>query len=181
MTTLQTQPKTTTWNIDPNHADVQFAVKHLGLMTVRGHFPTVSGSAITEDGKLQSFEAVIDATSINTRVADRDTHLRSTDFLNTEKYPEIRFKSTAVTSLGGNNYLVVGDLTIAGQTHPTELEVEISDPVKDPWGSTRSSAVAQGAISRKDWGLTWNMALEAGGFVVGDEVKITIEVEGTAS
>jgi polyisoprenoid-binding protein YceI len=175
------QPAVTQWNIDPTHSDVQFAVKHLGLMTVRGHFEKVSGTATTDNGRLTRFQASIDPASINTRVADRDKHLRSADFLDVEKYPELKFKSTDIQPAAGNSYKVSGDLSIAGQTHPAELEVEITDPIKDPWGFTRSSAVATTKISRKEWGLVWNQVLEAGGFAVGDEVKITIEVEATAA
>src|SRR5512146_1959240 len=113
---------TTTWNIDPSHSNVQFSVKHMGLMTVRGHFEKVSGSARTVDGKLESVEAVIDVSSINTRVADRDNHLRSADFFDVEKWPDLRFRSTAIQELGGNRYKVTGDLTIAGQTHPVDMD-----------------------------------------------------------
>ena len=178
-----TEPKqqTTTWNIDPLHSDVQFSVKHLGLMTVRGHFEKVSGSAVTENNKLVSFEANIDPASINTRVGDRDNHLRSADFLNTDKWPEMKFKSAQVAEVAPNAYKVIGDLTMAGQTHPVELDVEVTDAIKDPWGLTRRSAEAHGTISRKQWGLVWNKVLETGGLTVGDEVKITIEVEGTAA
>ena len=171
----------TTWNIDPMHSDVQFSVKHLGLMTVRGHFEKVSGSAKTENGKLTAFEAVIDPASINTRVADRDKHLRSADFFNVEQWPEMKFVSTSIQEVGTDNYRVSGDLTMAGQTHPVELSVELSEQIKDPWGLTRRSAEAHGTISRKEWGLVYNQILETGGFAVGDEVKITIEVEGTAA
>src|SRR5579885_3495758 len=127
MNAMAANPKleqaTTTWNIDPNHSDVQFSVKHLGLMTVRGHFEKVSGTAKTENGKLVAFEATIDPASINTRVADRDAHLKSADFFNVEVHPDLTFKSTEVKEIGHNEYQVTGDLTIAGQTHPVELDV----------------------------------------------------------
>ena len=177
----EVQQATTTWNIDPNHSDVQFSVKHMGLMTVRGHFEKVTGTATTDSGKLVAFEAEIDPSTINTRVKDRDAHLRSADFLDVEKHPALSFKSTSVAGKGKNEYEVVGDLTISGQTHPVSLDVEITDPVKDPWGNTRSSAIATGRISRKEWGLTYNQILETGNLLVGDEVKITIEVEGIAA
>ena len=173
--------QTTTWNLDATHSDVQFSVKHLGLLSVKGHFEKVSGSAKTVDGKLAEFEATIDANSITTRNNDRDNHLRSADFLNTEKYPELRFKSSQIREVGRNRYQATGDLTIAGQTHPVELEIETADPIKDPWGFTRAAATATTEISRKQWGLTWNQVLETGGLVVGDEVKITIEVEAVAA
>ena len=170
-----------TWNIDPTHSDVQFSVKHMGLMTVRGHFEKVSGTAQLENGQLKSFQSTIDASSINTRVADRDAHLKSADFFNVEKYPELVFKSTSIVPVGDHAYKATGDLTIAGQTHPITLDVEITDPVKDPWGNTRAAASANGQISRKQWGLEWNAVLETGGLIVGDEVKITIEVEAIAA
>ena len=180
MSAVTAAQQATTWNIDPTHSDVQFAVKHLGLMTVRGHFEKVSGSAKTTNGKLESFEARIEVASINTRVADRDAHLRSGDFFDVEKYPDLTFKSTNVKGAAGS-YKVVGDLSLHGQTHPVELEVELTEPIKDPWGLTRVAAQAHGVISRKQWGLVYNQVLEAGGFAIGDEVRITIEVEGTAA
>ena len=176
----EVKPQTTQWAIDPSHSDVQFSVKHLGLMTVRGHFEKVAGTATTVDGRLTAFEAVIDAGSINTRVAQRDEHLRSADFFNVERWSELTFKSTKVEGDGGE-YKVVGDLTIAGQTHPVELSVEVTDPITDPWGNTRRAAAAHGKISRKEWGLVYNQILETGGLAVGDEVKITIEVEAVES
>jgi polyisoprenoid-binding protein YceI len=175
----EVKPQTTTWTIDPLHSDVQFSVRHLGLMTVRGHFEKVQGSAKLSGGSLESFEAVIEVSSISTRVADRDKHLRSADFFNVEQWPEMSFRSTRVVRAGGNAYSVTGDLTLAGQTHAVELEVELTDPITDPWGLTRRAATAHGTISRKQWGLVYNQVLEAGGFAIGDEVKITIEVEAT--
>ena len=177
----QLKESTTVWNLDPTHSNVQFSVRHLGIMSVKGHFEKLTGSATTQNGKLTSFEAVIDAASITTRNEDRDKHLRSADFLDTEKYPELKFKSTEVTEISRNVYKAVGDLTIAGQTHPVEMQIEATDPIKDPWGLTRIAAQTSLEISRKQWGLTWNQALEAGGFVVGDEVKIQIEVEAVVA
>lgn len=170
----------TTWNIDPAHSHVQFSVKHMGLMTVRGSFDKVTGSAKTLGRKLESVEATIDASSINTRVADRDTHLRSADFFNVEKWPDLKFRSTHVKEISINHYEVTGDLTMAGQTHPVVMDVAVTDPIQDPWGMTRSAAEATATISRKEWGLTWNKVLEAGSLMVSDEVKITLEIEATA-
>jgi polyisoprenoid-binding protein YceI len=177
----QPTQQNTSWNLDPSHSDVQFSVRHLGLFSVKGHFETVAGSAKTEDGKLVDFEAVIDATSLNTRNKDRDGHLRSADFLDTEKFPEIRFKSTAIREVARNNYKASGDLTISGETHPVELDIEMSESIKDPWGLTRTAAQATTEISRKQWGLVYNQILETGGLAVGDEVKISIEVEAVAA
>ncbi len=177
----QLKDSLTSWNLDPTHSDVQFSVRHLGLLSVKGHFEKLTGTAKTENGKLTYFEANIDATSITTQNTDRDNHLKSADFLDTEKYPEINFKSTQVTEVAPNHYKAAGDLTIAGQTHPVVLDIEATDPIQDPWGLTRIGAQAHIEISRKQWGLTWNQVLEAGGFAVGDEVKIHIEVEATVA
>lgn len=179
--TAQLTQSTTTWNLDPTHSDVQFSVRHLGLLSVKGHFEKVTGSAKTENGKLTYFEADIDASSISTRNGDRDNHLRSADFLDTEKFPQITFKSTEISEVAPNLYKALGDLTIAGQTHPVTLEIETTDPIKDPWGMTRMAAQTSTEISRKQWGLSWNQVLETGGFVVGDEVKIQIEVEAVVA
>lgn len=173
----RTQEDTVTWNIDPSHTDVQFAVRHMGLFNVKGHFEKATGTVETNNGELSRFDATIDAASINTRSADRDAHLRSADFFDAEKYPTLEFKSTQVTPLGKGHYKAVGDLTIAGQTHPVEFDVQATDPVTDPWGNRRAGAVATGEISRKAWGLTWNQVLETGSLLVSDEVKITIDVE----
>lgn len=171
------QDSTVTWNIDPAHTDVQFSVRHLGVFNVKGHFEKAAGTIETEGGILVGFQATIDASSINTRNADRDAHLRSADFFNSEQFPNVEFKSTKVEPLGKNQYKAIGDLTIAGQTHEVELAIEATDPVTDPWGNKRSGAVATGEISRKEWGLTWNQVLETGSLMVSDEVKITIDVE----
>lgn len=177
----QLTQSSTVWNLDPTHSNVQFSVRHLGIMSVKGHFERLTGKARTELGKLTEFEAVIDASSITTRNADRDAHLRSADFFDVEKYPELRFKSTEITEVARNQYKAKGDLTIAGQTHPVELDIETTEVIKDPWGLTRIAAQASTEISRKQWGLTWNQILEAGGFAVGDEVKIQIEVEAVVA
>ena len=177
----QLQQQSTSWNLEGTHSDVQFSVRHLGLFSVKGHFEKLSGSAKTSDGKLTEFEAIIDTSSISTRNADRDAHLRSPDFLDTEKYPEMRFKSTSVQETGPKTYKAIGDLTLAGQTHRVELDVELSDVITDPWGLTRTAAQATGQISRKQWGLVYNQILETGGLALGDEVKISIEVEAVAA
>jgi polyisoprenoid-binding protein YceI len=166
------------WNIDASHTSLDFAVKHMAISTVRGHFRALSGSVTTNpSGALESIEANIDATSIDTKEAQRDGHLKSLDFLDVANFPTITFKSNTVQAKSANEYSVTGDLTIRGITKPVTLEVETVAPIKDPYGLTRTAASASGKISRKEWDLTWNQVLELGALLVGDEVKISLEVE----
>lgn len=171
--------QTTVWQIDPAHTNSQFAVRHMMVSTVRGQFNKTTGT-VTWDGKNLSsavVDAVIDATSIDTRVEQRDNHLKSPDFLDVANFPTLTFKSTKIEAAGLGKARMTGDLTIHGVTRPVVFEVEgPSAPVKDP-GGVRVGASATTKISRKDFGLTWNRAVEAGGVVVGDEVTITIDVE----
>jgi polyisoprenoid-binding protein YceI len=167
-----------TWNIDASHTSLDFAVKHMAISTVRGHFKALSGTITTnESGALEGIEANIDATSIDTKDAQRDGHLKSPDFFNVEQHPTITFKSTSIQAKGGNEYTVTGDLNMHGITKPVTLAVETATPIKDPWGMTRTAASATGKLSRKEWDLTWNQVLELGALLVGDEIKITLEVE----
>ena len=167
-----------TWNIDPSHTSVTFAVKHMVIATVRGSLKLTSGTAqMGDDGKLLGVEAVIDATTINTADAGRDGHLNSLEFLDTANHTALTFKSTGVQALGGNGYKVTGDLTIRGTTNPIILDVETTPAGKDPWGNTRMAATATGKLSRKEWGLVWNQTLETGGLLVSDEVKLTLDVQ----
>lgn len=171
------------WNVDPSHTSVEFAVKHLGVSTVRGRFKKVNGSIETaENGTLKSIEANIDAASIDTAEPQRDTHLRSPDFLDAENHPALTFKSTAIKPLGADRsrYLVSGDLTIRETTRPVTLDVETSAPMTDPWGNRRAGATATGKLNRKEWGLTWNQVLELGALLVGEEVRFTLDVEAVA-
>jgi polyisoprenoid-binding protein YceI len=168
------------YNIDPAHSGVHFKVRHLMISSVRGEFTKITGSAtfVPDHPESGSFEATIDATSISTREPDRDNHLKSPDFLDVANYPTITFKSTKITSTGPDSYSVAGDLTVRGTTKPVTLKVEdVSEEGKDPWGLMRRGATASTTINRKDFGVTFNMAMETGGFVVGDEVHITIDVE----
>ncbi len=170
------------WNLDSSHTTVAFAVKHMGIFTVRGQFKKVAGTLeANEQGVPSKIEVAIDAASIETGEAQRDAHLRSPDFLNAEQYPELRFVSNQIEALGGNRYNIHGDLTIRDITRPVVLEAELNAPVKDPWGLTRTGATATGMINRKDWGLTWNQVLEFGALLVGEEVKFTIEVQAVAA
>ena len=172
------------WNVDPSHTCVEFAVKHLGLFTVRGRFRTVSGSIETsDDGTLKSIEATVDASSIDTAEPQRDTHLRSPDFLDVEHHPSLTFKSTAIKPLGADRgrYVVSGNLTIRGTTRPVTLEVETTAPMTDPWGNQRAGATTTGKLIRKEWGVTWNQVLELGALLVGEEVRFTLDVEAIAA
>ena len=174
------EPTTTTWNIDPVHTMAEFKVRHMMITNVKGHFTGVTGvlTLNEQDITKSHVEASIDAASINTREADRDTHLKSADFLDVEKFPKLTFTSTRVTSTGEGELQVEGDLTIHGVTRKVEFTVEgPTPPGKDPWGNTRIGWTATTKINRKDFGLTWNTALETGGILVGDEVTITFDVE----
>jgi polyisoprenoid-binding protein YceI len=168
------------WAVDAAHSEVGFAVKHLGIATVRGRFGTFNADIETDDGRLTRVAVTIDAGSVDTRDAKRDAHLRSGDFLETEKYPAITFTSSSITPAGENRYTVAGPLTMHGQTHDVRFDVEVAPPVKDPWGNQRAAASGRGVVNRKQWGLGWNMALEAGGWLVGEDVQFSFEVESTA-
>jgi polyisoprenoid-binding protein YceI len=170
------------WDIDPVHASAGFKVRHLMVSYVRGQLGTVTGTAvIDEDDPTRSrVDVSIDAAGIETRDARRDEHLRSADFLDVANHPKVTFRSTSVrpaaTADGGLE--VTGDLTIRGVTRPVTLAVEPLGPaVADPWGNTKRGTTARARIDRRDFGLRWNAALETGGFIVGDEVAIEIDVE----
>lgn len=170
------------WTLDSTHSTIDFSVKHLGIATVRGRFRTFSASAETAaDGKLATVEATIDANSIDTGVEQRDQHLRSPDFFDVAKYPEIRFVSTGIKPNGSGESVVTGDLTLHGVTRPVTFTLEQGSVIKDPWGNKRIASTVTGKLSRKDWGLTWNQALELGGVMVSDEVKFTFEVQVVAA
>ncbi len=170
----------TTWKIDPVHSSAEFKVKHMMISNIKGSIQGITGD-LTEhatDASLSSIEATLDASTLSTGLADRDAHLKAADFLETEKYPTITFKSTSVKAKGKEEYAVTGNLTIHGVTRPVTLEVEgPSAPQKDSYGNTRIGLSATTKINRKDFGLAWNGVLETGGLVVGDEVHITLDVE----
>ena len=169
------------WQLDPSHTSIDFSVKHMGFSTVRGFLKPLNGTIeLTPDGALQSLEATMDASSINTGDSSRDGHLRSPDFLNAAQYPQLRFRSTHVVRTGANTYRVEGDLTIREQTHLVTLDVETAQVINDPWGNRRAAATASGTINRKAWGLTWNQVLEMGALLVGEDVKFTIEAQAIA-
>jgi polyisoprenoid-binding protein YceI len=173
------QPGITTWNIDPAHSNAQFSVRHMMISNVKGEFTKVTGKVSLDPSKPDTLvaEAAIDVSTINTREHDRDNHLKSPDFFHVEEYATITFKSRQAEKTSGDLKLT-GDLTIRGITREVTFDVEgPTPPMKDPWGLTRIGASATARINRKDFGLTWNQALETGGFVVGDEIKITVDVE----
>ena len=173
----KTVPAPSTYTIDPSHTMAEFVVRHMGLAKIRGRFSDLTGTlTIGENVQDSSVEATIQAASIDTREPDRDTHLRSPDFLDVEQFPTLEFRSTGVRG-AGSNWEVEGDLTIHGVTKPVILEVEFEGIGKDPWGNTRAGFTATTEINREDFGLTWNQALETGGWLVGKQVKIEISAE----
>jgi len=179
--TSATQTATTTWTIDPAHSVVELAVKHLIFSTVKGRFPNVTGTITLNESDLSasSVTADIQAASIHTGEATRDNHLRSADFLDVETYPAITFRSTGVVPQGREKFVIVGDLTLHGQTQEVSLNAELLGQGADPWGSQRAGFTASTTINRKDFGLTWNQALETGGMLVSDQVKISLEIQAT--
>lgn len=171
-----------TWTIDPAHSAVEFAVKHMMFTTVRGRFKDVSATIYLDeaDPSRSSIEAEIDAASIDTGQEKRDEHLRSADFLDVESHPTITFKSTRVegaTFQPGDDFRVIGDLTIRGTSMEVALDVTYEGTGQDPWGGTRAGFAAKGEIDRRDWGLRWNQALETGGVLVANTIRIEIEVQ----
>ncbi len=169
-----------TWQIDPQHSSAQFAVRHLGLSTVRGAFSKLSGAVLLDgqDISKSSVEVTIDVNTVDTREPDRDKDLRSERFFDVAHFPTMTFKSKKVEQLAPGKLRVTGDLTIHGITKEVLLDVDgLTAPVKDPWGNQRVAASATTKINRQDYGVKWNAKLDNGGVVVGDDVNITIDVE----
>jgi polyisoprenoid-binding protein YceI len=171
-----------TWDIDTSHANAGFKVRHLMVSHVRGHLGPVTGTVVIDeqDPARSRVDVSVDARGIDTRDAKRDEHLRSADFLDVAHHPTVTFRSTRVEARAGlgGDLRVTGDLTIRGVSRPVTLDVEALPPaIKDPWGNARRGVSARARISRKEWGLQWNLAIEAGGVAVGDEVTIEIEAE----
>jgi polyisoprenoid-binding protein YceI len=171
--------ETERWEIDSSHSSVHFAVRHLVIAKVRGSFARWSGTVHVPDGDFSkaTVDVTIDAASIDTGVADRDAHLKSADFFDVAQHPELRFVGKRVQPRSGADIDVVGDLTIKGITREVVLRVEQLGQAKDPWGNLRAAFSAKTAIDRKDFGLTWNQVLEAGGVMVGDRVEIEAEIQ----
>ncbi|MDT8305568.1 MAG: YceI family protein [Anaerolineae bacterium] len=167
------------WKIDPAHSVIHFAVRHMMIATVRGEFEEFTGTIDFDPDRPEETEVSvrIDAASINTREEDRDNHLRSPDFLNAAGYPVLLFESKRVEQKDADSGKLIGDLTIRDVTREVVLDVEYAGLARSPWGQTSAGFSATTAISRKEWGLTWNQALETGGVLVGDTVKISIDLE----
>jgi polyisoprenoid-binding protein YceI len=170
-----------TYTIDSDHSEVGFKIRHLAISNVNGKFAEFSGSFAFDPANVKSskVEAEIAIKSVNTSQQKRDDHLRGDDFFSAEKYPQMKFVSKTVEPSGKDQFKLAGDLTIRGVTKPITLNVTYSGSAKDPWGNEKAAFSAVTTISRKDFGLTWNKALETGGMVVGDEVTINLEIEGT--
>ena len=172
----------TTWQIDPNHSGVELAVKHMMFTTVRGRFNDVKGTIELDEQNPANATVNVEiaAASLDTGVADRDGHLRSADFLDAESHPALTFRSKRIEGAfqkEGDAFRIVGDLTIRGVTKEVTLDATYEGTGKDPWGGTRAGARATAKIDRRDWGLVWNLALETGGLLVGNDVRIDIEVQ----
>jgi polyisoprenoid-binding protein YceI len=170
---------TTKWVLDPTHAEIQFKVRHLMITNVTGAFGKFDASIeMTDDNFEKSkirFSAEVD--SITTNNEQRDGHLKSADFFESSKFPELTFVSTNIEKVSGDDYVVFGDLTFHGVTKNIKLNVEHGGVIKDPWGNTRTGFTVEGKINRKDYGLAWNVATEAGGVVLGEDVKLHASVE----
>ena len=177
-----TQTTTGTWTIDAAHSMIEFAAKHMMITTVKGRLTDVSGSLVIDEARPERSSAEVEfaAASIDTRSADRDTHLRSPDFLDVERFPTVRFRSRSIEggkAEAGTSFRVVGDLTIRDVTREVVLDATFEGRGRDPWGGERVSFSARTKIDRRDFGLTWNAALEAGGVLVSNDIKIQIEAQ----
>lgn len=181
--TTQTPPNTQaaiaptgTWNIDPSHSTIGFSVKHMMIATVRGRFAAFSGALAIDDRGDASITGVVQSSSIDTNEPQRDDHLRSPDFFDAANHPEIRFASRRVAPAGDGRYTITGDLTIKGTTREVVLDAEVNGSGVDPYGNERVALEARGQINRKDFGLNWNQVLETGGILVGEKIKITLDL-----
>ena len=172
---------TTKWVMDPAHSEIQFKAKHLMITNVTGSLGTFEGTAETEGESFENAKAEFkaQANSITTGSEQRDGHLKSDEFFGTDKYPEIKFVSTTIKKKSGEDYVMEGNLTIRDATKPVKLDVEFHGTQKDPWGNTKAGFSVTGKINRTDWGLKWNAALEAGGMMVSEDIKIQCEVQFT--
>jgi polyisoprenoid-binding protein YceI len=166
-----------TWNVDPHHSSVEFVARHLMITKVRGRFNDYSGTIIVGEDPLESsVHATVDLESVVTGDDKRDAHLRSADFFATETNRTMEFQSTSIKQ-DGRHFVLSGDLTIGGRTRSVDFDLEFDGVTKDPWGGTRAGFSAQAEVNRKDWGIEWNVALETGGLLVGDKVKIELEIQ----
>jgi len=176
--TIATSSPVTTYRIDKSHSEATFQVRHL-LTKVRGRFSDFEGAIEynAEHPEQSSVELTLQAASVDTNERDRDAHLRSADFFDVEKYPTLTFRSTRIAPKGQGTFEVTGDLTIHGITRPIAVAVSLLGTAKDPWGNERLAFEAETTINRKDFGLLWNATLETGGFLVGDDVRISVSVQ----
>jgi len=168
-----------TYTLDTAHSSFDFSVRHMVISSTKGRFAKFDVTAEIDEANLANSSATItiDANSVDTREEARDNHLRSADFFDVANHPEITYTTRRLESKGANDYRIIGDLNVRGTSHEVPLEAEVTGPVKDPYGNTRYGISAQGKINRKDFGLNWNSVMEAGGLLVGDEVKLSAEIE----
>ncbi|ALS24675.1 MULTISPECIES: YceI family protein [Paenibacillus] len=171
----------TKWIVDPTHSSIDFTIRHMMIAKVKGTFHTFEANIEADPTDLTTADVQfsIDLSSIDTRNDDRDAHLRTADFFDIEKYPKLTFQSTQITKTGDGEYNVTGNLNLHGVTRPETFSVTFEGQGKDPWGNEKAGFSGQGSLKRSDYGLTWNAALETGGVLVGDEVKVSIEIEAS--
>lgn len=176
--TLSTHPQFVagTWRLDPTHSTIEFTVRHLAISKVRGSFESFDVTVVTGEDGVHNVEATIDVASVNTRQAQRDAHLRTSDFFLVEEHPTATFRSTGGT-WDGDSFTLVGDLTLRGVTKQVELRGELGGVMTDNYGNTKAGASATTTINRHDFGVSWNAALEAGGLTLGDDVKIDLDIQ----
>jgi polyisoprenoid-binding protein YceI len=177
METLIENAVKTKWALDPSHSELTFKVKHLMITNVKGEFKNFTVEIDKEDFKKASVKVSVDTSSINTNSTERDNHLKSADFFDVENHAKMTFESTSFKQLADDKYKLKGLLTIRGVSKEVVLDVEFGGTIKDPWGNEKAGFSFEGKINRKDWGLNWNVALETGGILVSDEVKISGEVQ----
>lgn len=172
-----------TWNLDPAHSEIMFKVKHMMITNVKGSFDsfTIDVTSPSDDFIGSQVDVSIATSSINTRNEQRDAHLKSADFFDAEQFPEIHFKAHSLSQVSGSDYALNGDLTIKGVTKPVSLDVEFGGIQKDPWGNLKAGFTVEGKIKRSEFGLSWNAALETGGVMVSDEVKLSAEIQFSKS
>jgi polyisoprenoid-binding protein YceI len=186
MTQLQTEQGMVkvpagTWTVDADHSSVAFEVKHMMISTVRGHFSEFDGVLeAAEDPEQSHTHGWVRSASVDTGNADRDAHLRGPDFFDAERFPEMRFDSTRIRHVEGGTYRVTGDLTIRGVTREVEVEATVQGVEVDPWGNQRAGIEVRGEVDRTDFGLTWQTRLSSGGMLVGEQVKILLDISAVA-
>jgi polyisoprenoid-binding protein YceI len=167
-----------TWRLDPTHSEVSFSVRHLAISKVRGTFETFDATIVTAENPADStIEATIEVASVNTNQKDRDAHLRTGDFFLAEEHPTMTFRASGIPAVDGEDFELTGELTLRGVTKPVTLKGEFGGVTVDPYGNTKAGASATAKINRQDFGVNWNAALEAGGFMLGDDVTINLELQ----